>query len=86
MAPGAVDLAVRLALRAAGGLQLLHHGFDLLRFRAVRNQHGIVGFHHHKVLDPQPHHQAVFAAQIAVAAAFRDHVALQHIALGISLF
>ena len=85
MAPGAIDLAVGLALRAAGGLQLLHHGLDLLGLGAIRNQHGVVGFHHHQVFNPQPHHQAVFAAQVAVAAAFGDHVALQHIALGILL-
>ena len=41
MAPGAVDLAVGLSFRAAGGLQLLHHGLDLLGLGAIRNQHGV---------------------------------------------
>ena len=63
---------------AAGGLQLLHHGLDLLGLGAIRNQHGVVGFHHHEVFNAQTHHQAVFAAQIAVAAAFADHGLAAH--------
>ena len=85
MGPGAIDLAVRLAFWATCILQLLHHGFDLLSFGTISDQNGVVGFHHHQVLDPKTHNQAVFAAYVAVAAAFGDHVALQHIPLGIPL-
>ena len=65
MAPGAVDLGGGLCPPAAGGLQLLHHGLDLLGFGAVRNTASSVqpprGF------QLAPHQQP--AAQAAVAAA-----------------
>ena len=86
MAPGAVNLAVRLALWAASCFQLLHHSFDVLGFGAIRNQHCVVGFHDYEVFNSQTHYQAVFAAQIAVAAVFGDHVALEDIPIGILVF
>ena len=85
VAPGAIDLALGLAFWAACILQLLHHAFDLLGFSAISDQNGVVGCHHHEVLDTMAHDQTMFAAQIAVAAAFGDRVAQQHIPLGIAV-
>ena len=80
-APGAIDLAVGLALRGPLALQQAHDPLDVLGPVAVGHQHHIVGFHHHQVFDAKPHHQAVLAAQVAVAGVFVDHPAPQHVAL-----
>ena len=34
-------------LGAAVGLELLHHGFDRLGLRSIRDQHRIIRFNHH---------------------------------------
>ena len=74
-----------LAFRAAIRLQLLDHRFDLLGLGAIGDQNCIIRFHHHQVLDAKTHHQAVFAAQIAVATVLVDHPPLQHVAVTVTV-
>ena len=61
-APGAVDLAVGLALWCPFPLQPPHYCFDLLGSVAVGYQHDVIGFHHHQILYTEPHHQPMLAA------------------------
>ena len=82
-APGPVDAAMGLALRRPLLLQQAHHGLDVLGPVPVGHQHHVIGFDHHQVFHPQPHHQPVLAAQVAVAGALVDHPATQHVAVAV---
>ena len=83
--PGPVNLAMGFPFRTAIGLKLLHHGLDLLGLGAVRDQYGVIGFDDHEVFHPKADHQAVFAAQVAVAAAFTDDATLQNVAIAVAI-
>ena len=83
MAPGPVDAAMGLALRGPFALELAHNSLDVLGPVAVGHQHHVIGFDYHQIFHAKPHHQPVFAAQVAVAGVFADHPAAQHVAVGI---
>ena len=83
MAPGPVDAAMGLAFPGPFPLELAHNSLDVLGPVAVGDQHHVIGFDHHQIFHAKPHHQPVFAAQVAVAGVLADHPAAQHVAVGI---
>ena len=82
-APGPIHAIVCDRLVPAGRLQPVHDLLHVLRVVAVHRQHGVLGDHDHRVLQPDHGGQHAVAADVAVARVLQQHVADRDIAGGV---
>ncbi|MNY38401.1 hypothetical protein D3C86_1730250 [compost metagenome] len=81
--PRPVDLAMVLGFAAALLVELVDHGLDVLHMVAVGDHHGVLGFHHHDVVQADHRDQLAVAMHQAIAAVVHHDIALGDVAVAV---